>query len=135
MYKIYFCLAILLSSCSPKINYLGNSYTPTTDPDFFVDERSIERPYKIIGKGYPERVGSLFLETMQRKAIDKARSKGADAVLVQDIFVQNYVAGTHPIHNTDTISRQSIITGSATIGTAHSDYPQFVIFFLKYTDR
>jgi len=135
MYKIYSCLAILLSSCLPKINYLGNSYLPTTDPDFFVDERSIERPYKIIGKGYPERVGSLFLETMQRKAIDKAKSKGADAVLIQDYFVPNYFTNAHPIHQVDTLGRQSIITETSTIRAVHSDYPQFIIFFLKYTDR
>jgi hypothetical protein len=132
MYKIYSCLAFLLSSCLPKINYLGNSYAPTRDPDFYVDERSIERPYKIIGKGYPERVGSLFFETMQKKAIDKAKSKGADAVLVQDYFVQNYF---NPIHHTDSLGRQFNIIGTSAIGAVHSDFPQFVIFFLKYTDQ
>jgi hypothetical protein len=135
MYKIYFSLAILFSSCLPRINYLGNSYTPTRDPDFFVDERSIEKPYKIIGKGYPDRVGSLFFETIQKKAIDKAKSKGADAVLIQDYFVQNYFTNIHPIHQSDTLGRQSIITGTSTIGTVQSDCPQFIILFLKYTDR
>jgi hypothetical protein len=134
MYKIYFCLVILFSSCLPQINYLGNSYPPTTNPDFFVDEKSIERPYKIIGKGYPEYVGSLFLETIQKKAIEKAKSKGADAVLIQDYLVQDYVSGTHPVYHIDSAGRH-IVTGTSTLATVHSDSPQFIIYFLKYTDH
>src|SRR6476646_10853145 len=94
MNKIYFILLmILFSSCSPRINYLGNSFPSTKEPDFYVDERSIDKPYKIVGKGYPNGSALLNLKTLQKKA--------ADAVLIQDYFIQAAVANSSTIYHTD----------------------------------
>src|SRR4030095_9989035 len=136
MYKIYsFFLVVLFSSCLPKISYLGSSYAPTKEPDFFVDETSIERPYKIIGKGYPERFGSLFRETMQKKALDKAKTKGADAVLIQDYFIYSDVGNIHSVYHSDSSGKGLHTTGSPVFRTDYLGAPQFIVLFLKYTDR
>lgn len=122
MKKIYFSFSLILfSSCFPHINYMGNSFPPTKDPDFYVDEKSIDKPYKVIGKGYPDGVGSQALKTLQKKAIEKAKKKGADAVLVQDYFAQTAMA-----------SRSTAHQGNAVIGFDVD--AQFVILFLKYTE-
>jgi hypothetical protein len=135
MFKIYsFFLIISFTSCIPKINYLGNSYAATKEPDFFVDEKSIDRPYKIVGKGYPERFGSLMLETLQRKAIRKAQDKGADAVLVQDYYVVNTVASLNSIYR-DTSGKGVISTGNSLFVNGDYDCTRFVILFLRYTDH
>jgi hypothetical protein len=97
---------IFLSSCFAHINYLGNSFPSTKEPDFYVDERSINKPYKIVGKGYPNGFGSLTLQTLQKKAIEKAKKKGADAVLVQDYFIQAAVANS-TIYHTDGKGKES----------------------------
>jgi len=125
---------VSFSSCLPTINYLGNSYAATRDPDLFVDENSIERPYKIIGKGYPERFGSLALESLQRKAIKKAKDKGADAVLVQDYYVVNTIASSNSSYR-DTSGKGLITTGNSVFVNGDCDYTRFVILFLKYTDH
>ena len=136
MYKIYFSFFFILlySSCLNKINYLGNSYVPTKEPDFFIDETNIERPYKIIGKGYPEGFGSLLLERLQQKAIKKAKEKGADAVLVQDYYVVRTVASSNSIYR-DTAGKGLITTGNSVFVNGDYDCTRFVILFLKYTDH
>ena len=122
MNKIYFSfLVIIFSACSPHINYIGNSFSPTKDPDFYVDEKSIDKPYKVIGKGYPAGVGSLAVKTLQKKAIEKAKKEGADAVLVQDYFTQTAMANNTPHHGKEIIGFD--------VDT------QFVILFLKYTEQ
>jgi hypothetical protein len=127
MNKIYFVpLMIFFSSCLPHINYLGTSFPPGREPDLFVDEKSIDKPYKIIGKGYPNGVGTLTLKTLQRKAIEKAKKKGADAVLIQDYFVPVTVANSHTTHNTG--NGNSLLSGVYNVET------RFIILFLKYTE-
>jgi hypothetical protein len=121
---------IFLSSCFPHINYLGNSFPSTKEPDFYVDERSIDKPYKIVGKGYPN--GSLTLKTLQKKAIEKAKREGADAVLVQDYFIQAAVANSSTIYHTD--GKGKGITGNSTFSNGSID-TQFIILFLKYTEQ
>jgi hypothetical protein len=123
MNKIYFSfLVIFFSSCFPRINYIGNSFPPTKDPDFYVDEKSIDKPYRVIGKGYPDATGSLALKTLQKKAIEKAKKKGADAVLVLDYIGQ--VASAN---------RSTVYQGKGIIGFDYET--QFVILFLKYTSE
>ena len=124
-------LMIFFSSCFAHINYLGNSFPSTKEPDFYVDERSIDKPYKIVGKGYPNGFGSLTLQTLQKKAIEKAKKKGADAVLVQDYFIQAAVANS-TIYHTD--GERKGITGNSTFPGGSVD-TQFIILFLKYTEQ
>jgi hypothetical protein len=136
MNKIYFFfLLIALSSCLPRISYLGNSYTATKEPDLYVDGKNIERPYKIIGKGYPERFTLFPTELLQKKAIQKAKDKGADAVLIQDYLVQDAVASVNSVYRSDSVGKGLITTGSSTVANQNSVYTRFTILFLKYTDH
>ena len=123
MNKIYIALLIVIfSACSAHIKYMGNSFPPTREPDFYVDEKSIDKPYKIVGKGYPNGVGTLTLKSLQRKAIEKAKKKGADAVLIQDYFVPAIVTATGTMHH----------AGNSVL--AYDVDTQFIILFLKYTE-
>ena len=132
MNKIYpLFLMIFFSSCFPSINYLGDSFPSTKEPDFYVDEKSIDKPYKIVGKGYPNGFGSLTLKTLQKKAIEKAKKKGADAVLVQDYFIQAAVANSSTIYHN---GEGKGIAGNSTFSGGSVD-TQFIILFLKYTEQ
>jgi hypothetical protein len=136
MNKIYFFLLIVsFSSCLPRISYLGNSYAPTKEPDLYVDEKSIERPYKIIGKGYPERFALFPAELLQKKALQKAKGKGADAVLITDYFVQSAVANISSVYRTDSLGKGLITTGNSTLSNGNQVDTKFIILFLKYTDH
>ena len=136
MNKIYvFILLILFSSCGTKINYIGNSYSSTDKVDLFVDDNSIGRPYKIIGKGYPDYItlGRRSIESIQRKATEKAREKGADAILIQDYLISETPSSLHSVYRTDSIGKGLITVGNTTV--THTNTTGFIIFFLKYTDR
>jgi len=109
---------------------MGNSFPATKAPDFYVDEKSIDKPYKVIGKGYPNRFGLSTLKTLQKKAIEKAKTKGADAVLIQDYFP---VANSGTIYHSDHTGKG--ISEKSTWSAGDNTDVQFIILFLKYTDR
>lgn len=147
MNKIYFSfLIILFFSCTtqskisyPRISYLGNSYAPTKEADVYVDEKSIERPYKVIGKGYPDWGwgGSSFsfhsVEMLQQRVVETAKTRGADAVLIQDYYIINNNAGINSFFRTDSIGKGAITVGNSTVSSTNST--GFVILFLKYKDQ
>jgi hypothetical protein len=91
MLKIYTFMAaamLFLSSCGFRIGYIGDSFSPTSKVDVYVDPSSIKRPYTVMGKGYVERTVGIegSAERIQAKALKKAREKGADAILFEDYF-------------------------------------------------
>jgi len=53
MKKIYFfMIPLFIFSCSTRIQYVGKSYKPGADPEIYVSESEVKRPYSIIGRGY-----------------------------------------------------------------------------------
>ena len=129
----YYSLILMLAfySCT-KLNYLGSSYTPTRNVDVFVDPSAVKKPYTIIGKGYFDySVYSLSLtEKMQKKAIQKAKDKGADAILFQDYYVMHDGDNVRTVSRSDSIGKGLMTVKSGTIGPVVSS--QRDIFFLKY---
>src|SRR5215210_7273198 len=94
MRKLYAPLTfILFSSCVTRVNYLGSSYPATKKVDVFVSQSSIKKPFEVIGKGYIKyaAIGSS-VEAIQRRAVEKAKLKGANAVVIEDYYVVNNTA-------------------------------------------
>ena len=82
--KIILVFSIFLTiSCSPKINYLGDSYIPTQNVDMFFDEHDIQKEYKVIGlmKNEAAELEIDDVEKVKQAMIKKAKSVGADAIL------------------------------------------------------
>ena len=130
MTKIYTYLfsAYLLSPFAPTINYLGNTYEPTKSVDVFVAESAIAREYTIMGKGYVRTYMYSISESIQQKAVDKAKQKGADTVLFKDYFV--------PLEQSQTRSKKDS-SGNVTVSINNppplpSAAPEVIVFFLKY---
>jgi hypothetical protein len=132
MQKIYFAFLFILSSCATRINYIGNKTTPTTHVDIYVSENAIKKPYEVMGRGFLDR-GSFdrkYQETMQRKAIKKAKAIGADAVLFQDYAVLVPGNNINSVFRTDSIQHGVITTGNTNISPVMAS--GFNISFLKY---
>jgi len=114
------------------MNYLGTSSAPTSRVDVYVDAASIKKPYTIIGKGYMlgPSVGKRHIDKIQKKAMETAMEKGADAILFQDYFLAENGSAIHNVTKTDS-SGSRVVTvqdGSVTpILSSRTD-----IFFLKY---
>ena len=130
MLKHYFCslLILLFLSCT-KINYVGNSYDPTNNIEVFVDEGAIKRKYDVVGKGYVQNT-TTTPEKIQIKAIEIAKQRGADAILIKDYLVP--YTGVNTRVRTDTLDKAVINVGNTIV--RHGSSPEFVVLFLKYTE-
>jgi hypothetical protein len=131
MNKIYALIFVsCLFSCGMRLNYLGTSSSPTENIDIYVDPGAIKKSYTIVGKGYAEgiSISKKSYEIMQKKAIRKAKEKGADAILFQDHYViDNSIQG---IARTDSSANSLISIENSRVSTAVTVKPE--IFFLKY---
>ena len=138
MNKIYLVTAsvTMLLSCGTTVNYLGSSSAPTQNVDVFVDASAIKKQYTIIGKGYVEyAVGSTRgkIERMQAKAIEKAKQKGADAILFQDYYITENGADIFRVSSSDSTGKVAGTAKNASVRPVVSS--QQDILFLKYTDN
>jgi hypothetical protein len=77
-------LLFLVLGCA-HINYVGKSYDPTDHIDVYYAPEDITREYTVMGHAIGG--GQLLVSTskIQNKLIEKAKSKGADAVLITGI--------------------------------------------------
>ena len=134
MIKYYTLLFIVFSSCGSRLNYLGSSYSPSANVDVYVDASAIKRPYTVIGKGYMEYGYGAYtksrIEKMQTKAIEKAKTKGADAILFQDYYVRQEGASIHTVTQADSVGKRLVTVQNGTVSPVISSRTD--ILFLKY---
>ena len=67
-----------------SVSYVGESFEPTTTVDLYFSKESVEKEYTVIGHA----LGSSFFrsnDTIQKKLIEEAKHKGANAVLITGI--------------------------------------------------
>ncbi len=114
------------ASCGPTISYLGSSYGPTQTVDVFVEENAIAKSYTVIGKGYVNYYRNGVPESLQAKAVSKAREKGADAILIKDYFIPVSTTGLGVAGLHDTVGRAMLALAPQTASSG------VMIVFLKY---
>ncbi len=124
------CLALpfALASCVTWVGYVGSSFDPTRNVDVYVDRSAIDKSFTIVGKGY---VQYAFLggspESIQRKAMKKAKANGADAVLIED----RVLAGNDLTLIRTGDSLHPVFQGSV----APTAYTSLTVYFLRYGNR
>jgi len=87
----YLSFILLLSTiaCSPKFNYLGDSYDANNGKvDVYYDIGDIEKDFKVMGILTADTQQSLnkSTENVKQLMIEKAKTKGADAILFINIY-------------------------------------------------
>ena len=75
-------LAVLLTVSCTKIDYVGRSYAPTANVDVYFSLDDIKGSYEVMGHLTATAGSFTSSEDMQEKIIEKAREKGADAVVI-----------------------------------------------------
>lgn len=131
MIRLYSVILITFCSCSSHLNYLGSSYTPTQKVDVFVDASAIKRSFTVIGKSSVEifRSTAANFERMQERAIEKAKEKGANAILFQDLYILENRNSSHVVSRPDSAGK-SIVTKPGVISGDLSSRKE--ILYLKY---
>lgn len=127
-------IAICLSACT-KIDYIGEEYPPTTHVDLFFDMDDVTREHKVMGNLIATADDGVSTEKMQKKIMEKARQKGADAVVIMDF--DKYRSGeTTSYHETteegETKKGKSKTTTTATSSTSVKEKKQIKAVFIKY---
>jgi hypothetical protein len=74
---------LLLTFGCANSNYLGKSYSPTTNVDLIMDNHDISRDYEVMGNMIVTAGAFTSTEKMQLKLMEQAKLKGADAVLIE----------------------------------------------------
>jgi hypothetical protein len=72
--------AVFAMGCA-SVNYIGNSFDPTTTVDVYFSEDEIKKEYTVMGHALG--TGSLVsIDKIRIKLIEEAKGKGADAILI-----------------------------------------------------
>jgi hypothetical protein len=131
MKKFYsLLLPVFIFGCSTQVQYIGKSYKPVGDPEVYVAESEIKKPYSIIGRGYIVPAYNINWNQVQKRAIRTGWQHGADAIL---IIQRNAVSPLPAIKTYDSID--SIGRHLETFSGTQAYYPLSTwhdILFLKY---
>ncbi len=125
---------LCLSACT-KIDYIGEEYPPTTHVDLFFDIDDVTREHKVMGNLIATADDGVSTEKMQKKIIEKAMKKGADAVVIMGF--EKYQSGESTTYRETseegkTKKGTSKTTTTATSSTSVKEKKQIKAVFLKY---
>lgn len=68
-----------------EVRYVGETYSPTTEVDIYFDEKRIEREFTIIGRAIGTGGFGLSTDKIQKKLVEEAKQRGADAILITGV--------------------------------------------------
>ena len=76
-------MVLFVSACGSDddVDYLGNSYPPTSHVDVYFSEDDIAEGYLVMGHAT---VDGGDAEALQEKLIEKARESGADGIIFEE---------------------------------------------------
>jgi hypothetical protein len=76
-------LLFLFTSCSTiHVDYIGETFPPTSKAKIYFSEQDIHKPYTVIGKAIVRASTSFSTAEIQKKLKYAADRKGADAVVI-----------------------------------------------------
>ena len=88
LYTLVLVLATVMVSCGNPYKYLGKSYAPTTDPELFFRDADVPADFEQMGKLEVQMPDSKKMDKIQKKLVDIAASKGADAVMIDNFDME-----------------------------------------------
>ena len=74
-------LVLFVAACA-KIDYIGQSYQPTTHVDLYFSEEDIRENYRVMGHVIAQANEGISIENLQKQLEAKAREKGADGIVI-----------------------------------------------------
>ena len=79
-------VGLLAVGCA-EVDYVGESFKPTTNIDLYFSKEDIEKEYTVMGHAIGS--GTYDSSSIQKALIEEAKEKGADAVLITGIDDQD----------------------------------------------
>lgn len=126
-------LLLALAACT-KIDYVGEEYPPTQQVDMFFSETDIHVDYKVMGHLIATADDYVSSGKMQKKIMEEARKKGADAVVI--LGLDRYQSGESQQYNETTETKEkksgTKTVTSATTTTSVEEKKKIQAIFIKY---
>ncbi|CAN0604647.1 unnamed protein product [Ectocarpus sp. 12 AP-2014] len=92
--------SLLLTACV-NTDYVGESYTPTTDVDVFYSMTDVERPHTVMGKITATAMDGWDSDAMVQELKAQAMAKGADALVIEGVHTDTVGSYTSTYGNDD----------------------------------
>jgi oxalate decarboxylase/phosphoglucose isomerase-like protein (cupin superfamily) len=132
---LLFALLALAAGCA-HLDYVGESYPRTQDVALFYSESNVGRPYRQIGELVATSESFLSTHKVQDKIVEKAREKGADAVII--LGLERIKTGESTDYNETTTEhkgkkgKEYTTTSGGSTTTVH-EQNRIRAIFVKYT--
>ena len=77
-----FILVILFAMGCASVNYVGKYSDTTTNVDVYFSKEEVEKEYTVLGHAIGSGILGASNDKIQKKLIEEAKLKGADAILI-----------------------------------------------------
>ena len=123
-------LFILFVTACAKIDYIGQSYSPTTHVDLYFSEADIREDYQVMGHVIAQANEGISVENLQKKLEAKAREKGADGIVIHGF--DRIQTGETTTYNEETQQEKKKRSIAAITVTSPEEERQIKAIFIKY---
>ena len=83
--RFIFLIAFSLAVGCTTTDYVGKTYSKTDRVEIFFNTDEIKRPYEVMGLIKAEAPEAVRFEDMEKKLVEDAMARGADAVLIGEL--------------------------------------------------
>jgi hypothetical protein len=122
--------ALLVVAACAHVDYIGESYPPTSHVDVFFAEDDVRQEYKVMGKVVATANDLVSAEKLQAKIMQKAQDKGADAVVLTGLDRYKSGESTDYHERTESKGRRTTTSGHST--TSSEEKKEIQALFIKY---
>jgi hypothetical protein len=122
--------ALLLCAACAHVDYVGESYPPTSRVDLFFAESDVHHEYRVMGKVVATANDLVSAEKLQAKIMQKAQDKGADAVVLTGL--DRYKSGESTDYHETTESKGRKTRTSGHSSTSTEEKKEIQALFIKY---
>jgi len=122
--------ALLLVAACAHVDYVGQTYAPTSHVDVFFTEGDVPHEYSVMGKVIATANDLVSAEKLQSKIVQKAQAKGADAVVLTGM--ERYKSGQNTDYSETTEDRGRKTRTHGHSSTSDSEKKEIQALFIKY---
>ena len=123
-------LFVLFIAACAKIDYIGQSYPPTTYVDLYFSEQDIRQDYQVMGHVIAQANEGISVERLQKKLEEKAREEGADGIVIHGF--DRIQTGETTTYNEETRRDEKKRSIAAVTVTSAEEERQIRAMFIKY---
>ena len=122
-------LILFVAACA-KIDYIGQSYPPTTRVDLYFSEDDVREDYQVMGHVVAQAPEGISTENLQKQLEAKAREKGADGIVIHGF--DRIQTGETTIHSEEKNRGKKAQSTTAITTTSAEEERQIKAIFIKY---